>query len=183
MAETTALLTADDLLRMPDDGWRYELRRGELIKMSPTGAEHGDIAAELLSLLRPYAKQRKLGRVFAAETGFRLSSDPDTVRAPDVSFVRADRLPAGRIPPTFWPGAPDLAVEVNSPSDTADEVSEKVGEYLDAGSQLVVVVYPPVRRVGLFYPDGSARFLTENDTLDLDPVVPGFACPVAELFA
>ena len=183
MAEATALITADELLCMPDDGWRYELRRGELIKMSPTGAEHGDIAGDFLSRLRPFVRERGLGRVFAAGTGFRLSTNPDTVRAPDVSFVRADRIPPGRLPSTFWPGAPDLAVEVTSPSDTADEVSEKVGEYLAAGSRLVVVLYPPTRRVGLFRPDGTARFLEVGDTLDFGEVVPGFTCPVADLFA
>jgi len=182
MAEAATLVTADELLAMPDDGWRYELRAGELIRMSPTGAEHGDIAGEFLARLRPHVRERKLGRVFAAETGFRLFDNPDTVRAPDVSFVRAERIPPGRLPTGYWPGPPDLAVEVASPSDSAEDVNEKIAEYLRAGSRLVVVLYPRTRQVGLYRPDGSAQLLPDTGVLDLGDVVPGFACPIAELF-
>ena len=181
MAEATTLLTGDDLLRMSDDGWQYELRAGELIRMSPPGYEHSDIGTELAARLRPYARQRKLGLV-VMEAGFRLSADPDTVRAPDVSFVRQDRLPQGRRPRGYFPGAPDLAVEIASPSDSAEDINEKIAEYLHAGSQLVVVLYPRTRQVGLYRPDASAQFLSDKSTLDLTEVVPGFTCPVVELF-
>jgi Uma2 family endonuclease len=127
-------------------------------------------------------RARGLGRGLAAETGFRLFSDPDTVRAPDVAFVRAERIAEARLPTGFWPGAPDLAVEVLSPSDTADEVGEKVAEYLRAGTELVVLVYPRTRPVGLFRPDSTARFLTEDETLALGEPLPGFTCRVADLF-
>lgn len=183
MAEATALLTADDLLRMPDDGWRYELRQGELIRMSPTSGPHGRIGMRLASRLAVHVDEHGLGVVYMAETGFRLSDSPDTVRAPDIAFVRAERIPPEGEPEGFWPGAPDLAVEVTSPSDTADEIAEKVGEYLAAGCRLVVVMYLRRRQIGLYRPDGSARFVSIGDTLDLREVVPGFACPVSELFA
>lgn len=183
MTEATALLTAADLLRMPDDGWRYELRQGVLIRMSPTCGPHGRVGMRLARRLADHVEDRDLGVVYMAETGFRLSSDPDTVHAPDISFVRADRIGPEGEPEGFFPGPPDLAVEVTSPSDTADEISEKIAEYLAAGCLLVVVMYLRRRQIGVYRPDGSALFLNPGDTLVLDPVVPGFACPVAELFA
>ena len=127
-------------------------------------------------------RARRLGRVFAAETGFCLFIGPDTVRAPDVAFVRAGRIAPGRLPTGFWPGAPDLAVEVASPSESAEDINEKIGEYLRAGSQLAVVLYPRTWQIGLYRPDGSAHLLTPGDPLDLGEVVPGFTCPVGELF-
>ena len=179
---TTAPLTSEKLLELPDDGWRYELRRGELIRMSPTGAVHGDVTAELSARMRVHGREQRLGRVFGAETGFRLSADPDTVRAPDVAFVRAERLTDG-VPEGYFQGAPDIAVEVVSPADRAADVREKVAEYLAAGSQLVWVVYPRPCGVSVFRADGSTTELTANDTLEGEDVLRGFRCPIAELFA
>src|SRR4051794_34668142 len=112
MVGKKALLTADDLLRLPDDGMRHELIRGELRTMPPAGGEHGIIALEIGSLLREFVRRHHLGFVFAAETGFKIASNPDTVRAPDVAFVSLDRLkePARG----YLALAPDLAVEVVS---------------------------------------------------------------------
>lgn len=123
----TRSVTADELLAMPDDGYRYELVKGELIQMSPPGEEHGSVAMRLAARLYFYVEEYNLGVVYAAETGFKLESDPDTVRAPDVAFLsRARREPAGRVD-GYWSGAPDLAVEVLSPDDRRRKVDEKSG--------------------------------------------------------
>jgi Uma2 family endonuclease len=118
MSTTIQPTTANDLLQMPDDGFRYELVRGELTKMSPAGNKHGRFAANITGSLVPHVKANKLGAVYAAETGFWLASEPDTVRAPDVAFVSQKRLDEVGDVDGFWPGAPDLVVEVISPSDT-----------------------------------------------------------------
>src|SRR5262249_4638196 len=124
MSTATQLLTADDLWRLPQDGMRHELIRGELTNMPPAGAEHGVTTMNLSTPLDKHARTNDLGRVLAAETGFIIGRDPDTVRAADVAFVSKPRIPATGIPKKFFPGAPDLAVEVVSPSDTVSEVEE-----------------------------------------------------------
>src|SRR5437763_120767 len=133
------LITADELLRLPDDGWRYELVRGELRKMSPSGARHGRVAAQIVGSLIAHTKQRPLGAVYSSETGFRISRQPDTVRAPDAAFVRAERVvdTAG-----FFNGPPDAAFEVVSPGDTYTEIEEKTLAWLRAGTKAVIVVDP-----------------------------------------
>src|SRR5689334_7358508 len=131
MTTQTQLLTADDLLRLPEDHLRHELVRGELRTMAPTGLEHGDITHELGWLLGQHVRAHHLGKVYAAETGYLIATDPDTVRAPDVSFIRQERL----ITPTprgYGPFAPDLVAEVISPGDSYLEVDEKVQEWLAA---------------------------------------------------
>src|SRR5688500_4732589 len=114
---TTKLMTAEDLLNLPDDGRQHELVRGQLITMSATSSRPAMIAAEIGGEIRNFVRQHNLGRVGGADWGFRLQSDPDTVRAPDYAFVRAERIPPEGMPPGFWPGAPDLALEVITPSD------------------------------------------------------------------
>jgi Uma2 family endonuclease len=143
-------MTADDLLRMPDDGFRYELIRGELRKMPPAGQRHGRIAINISTPLNQFVRAHAIGTVYAAETGFRLASDPDTVRAPDVAFVSRDRVePVGDIA-GYWPGAPDLAVEVVSPGESYMDVQDKVLEWLNAGTRMVVTV-DPGRRITMVY--------------------------------
>src|SRR5436853_496992 len=121
MAVETKLMTAEELWRMPDDGMRHELVKGELITMSPAGARHGDIALVIGAHLRAHVAANNLGKAYAAETGFQLTTK--TVRAPDVAFVSNERVINT---PKYFPGAPDLAVEVLSPDDTASEVEAKV---------------------------------------------------------
>lgn len=180
---TTKLVTADELLMMPKDGFHYELVRGELKRMSPTGEEHGGVTMELAAPLHAYVKLNKLGRVYAAETGFKLESDPDTVRAPDIAFVRAERIQAtGRVQ-GYGEGAPDLAVEVLSPGNTKREIAEKVEEYFAAGAHLVWIVNPKSKTVTVYRSLTEIATLTEKDTLDGGEVVPGFQIPVAEIFA
>lgn len=180
---TTILFTADQLLRMPDDGNRYELICGELRKMSPAGWRHGWVAGRLHVWLGRYVEEHNLGVVFEGETGFLLASDPDTVRAPDVAFVCRSRLPAEEPAEAFWPGAPDLAVEVVSPGDTVHEVDDKVGTWLDAGTRMVWVVNPKWHSVTVYRSADQVKILTENDELTGEDVVEGFHCTVGRLFA
>jgi len=183
MSTTIQTTTADELLRMPDDGFRYELVRGELRKMSPAGHKHGRIAGNITSSLGPHVVANKLGRVYVADTGFLISSDPDTVRAPDVAFVSQTRLDEVGDVEGYWPGAPDLVVEVISPGDTYTEVEEKVLEWLEAGALMVVVVNPRKRAVTVYRSLTDIIVLTEDDTLDGGNVVPGWTMAVEDIFA
>ena len=182
MVETKRLVTADELFCMPEDGWRYELRAGELIRMSPPGAQHGQFQSGLLVALTMYARRDRLGLVMA-EVGFTLARDPDTVRAPDIAFVRRDRIPPDGPPVGYWELAPDLAVEVISPSESAEDIREKIHEYLAAGTSLVWIIYPRRRSVEVWRADGSRVDLSATATLSGEDVVPGFELPVAEIFA
>ncbi len=182
MSTSTKLMTADELFVMPHDGFRYELVKGELRKMSPAGSEHGAIIVKLTVRLGYYVESNNLGVCFGAETGFKLASNPDTVRAPDIAFVKRERIPESGIPKKFWPGAPDLAVEVLSPGDTYEEVDDKVGEWLAAGASAVWVVNPKRRSVSVYRSTAEAIRLSESDELEGQEVVPGFRCKVSEIF-
>jgi len=175
-------MTAEELIRMPDDGFRYELLQGELRKMAPASHEHGRIAINISTPLDQHARANKLGRVYAAETGFKIHSDPDTVRAPDVAFVSQERLQQAESTKSYWPGAPDLVVEIISPSDIYTEVEEKVFDWLEAGAKMVVVVNPRKRVVTVYRSLTDIVVLTENDTLESSDVVLGWSIPVREIF-
>lgn len=183
MSTATQLLTAEDLLGMPHDGNRYDLVKGELIKMPPAGNIHGNRAMRLGWRLAHYVETNDLGVVFAAETGFRLATDPDTVRAPDIAFVAKTRVEEIGEFEGFWPGAPDLAVEVISPGDSYTEVEEKVQEFLNAGARAVWVVDPRRHTITVYRSSMDITILTENDLLDGGDIIPGFNCRVAEVFA
>jgi Uma2 family endonuclease len=182
MSTTIQRTTANDLLRMPDDGFRYELVRGELRKMSPAGHKQGRIAMKVATPLDTHVTANDLGAVYAAETGFLLSSDPDTVRAPDISFVSRERLDDVGDVEGYWPGAPDLVVEVMSPGDTYGEVEGKVLEWLDAGARMVVVVNARKHSVSAYRSLTDIVVLTENDTLDGADIVPGWRMSVKDIF-
>lgn len=183
MTTLTEKTTAADLERMPEDGFRHELVRGELRKMSPTDNEHGQIAATLTGLLFQHVRAHRLGVVYAAETGFRLTSHPDTVRAPDAAFIRQERIEEEGPQRGFWPGAPDLVVEVVSPSDNYTDVEEKVVDWLHAGTRMVVVVNLRQRRVTVHRSRADIQALGEGDELDGGDVVPGWRLAIAELFS
>ena len=182
MSTTLQQVTADELFAMPDDGFRYELVKGELRKMSPAGSEHGAIIVKITIRLGQHVEATGLGVCFGAETGFKIASDPDTVRAPDVAFVSRGRVPESGIPKKFWPGAPDLAVEVLSPGDTAEEVEEKVEDWLSAGARAVWVVSPKRRGVSVYRSMTDVTRLSESGEIDGGDVVPGFRCKVSEIF-
>jgi Uma2 family endonuclease len=179
---TTRLFTADELFRLPENDRRYELIEGVLTKMPPTGFEHGDVTMNVAFLLKKHVTAHRLGKVLAAEVGFKLASDPDTVLAPDVSFIRQEEI--DRLGPTkkFWPGAPDLAVEVMSPGDTVRAMQEKARLWLAHGARLVWVVNPARRTVSVHKPGAEAALLKEGDALEGQGVVQGFRCRVSEIF-
>jgi Uma2 family endonuclease len=183
MTTQAKLITAEELAQLPDDGWRYELVRGELRRMAPAGDEHGAVAMRLGWRLAQYVETNELGVVYAAETGFRLGSSPDTVRAADVSFVRQEQIAAVGIGPGFRIGAPDLAVEVVSPGDRPGEVTEKVQDWLDAGTRLVIIIEPRKQMVTVYRSLTESTELTINNELTGGDVVPGWAMPVSALFA
>lgn len=184
MSTEVQLMTADELLAMPDDGFVYELIKGELIKVSPPpGYEHGIVAMNIAGPLYEYIKKKNLGKVCAAETGFLLEQNPDTVRAADAAFVRRERVDQAGPVKGYWIGAPDLAVEVVSPSDTIRRVEGKVAQWLEAGTRLLWVVSPRLRTVTVYRSRTDIEILTEKDTLDGGEVVPGFQVEVAEIFA
>jgi Uma2 family endonuclease len=175
---TAQHMTADELLHLKLPGKCAELVRGVLVVREPPGYLHGAITAELASLLKNFVDANKLGQVLAAETGFKLTDDPDTVRAADISFVCRERLPDP--PPDGYAAlAPDLVVEVLSPGDRPGEVLAKIGDWLEAGCRLVWVVDPQRRHVRIYRADGSEAVIGERALLDGEDVVPGFTCPVA----
>jgi Uma2 family endonuclease len=175
------ITTAEQLLNSPGLG-RCELVRGELTMMTPAGSEHGYLTARLTAHLVTFVYQHSLGKVFGAETGFRIAREPDTVRAPDIAFVGRERL-AEPLPKGYFQGAPDLAVEVVSPGDRASQVLAKVQDWLDAGCQAVWVVDPETRTVTVYRSRSRIVVLGASDQLSGEDVVPGFALSVAELFA
>jgi Uma2 family endonuclease len=182
MSTTTQTMTADELLFLPKDGMRYELVRGELKQMAPAGFEHGIVIAKLTWRLGQHVETHQLGVVCGAETGFKISSNPDTVRAPDIAFVSRERLAEIGITKKFWAGAPNLAVEVLSPGDTVDEVGEKVEDWLAAGTKAVWIVSSKLRNVTVYRSLADVVTLTEKDELSGHDVVPDFRCKVAKIF-
>jgi Uma2 family endonuclease len=173
MTTQTKLITAEELLRMPDDSLRRELIHGEVKTMAPAGHQHGRIAQRIALSLGQQVAAHQLGEVYAAETGFKLASNPDHVRAPDAAVGEVEG---------FWPGAPDLAVEIVSPSDSFADVEEKVFDWLDAGTRAVIVVNLKKRSVTLYRSVSDVRVLTENQSLSVEDVVPGWSLPVRDLF-
>lgn len=180
MSTTERITTADQLLRAPGLG-RCELLRGELVMMSPPGYEHGRIVIRVTRALLRYLDANPLGVLTAAETGFQIARDPDTVRAPDVGFVLSEREPAEPVK-GYFQGAPDLAVEVLSPDDRAGEVLAKVRDWLQSGCRRVWVVDPRTQTVSVHRSPSEVVVLSESDTLSEDELLPGFHLPVAEIF-
>ena len=172
----TSLMTADELLHFPDDGFRYELVRGELRKMSPTGAEHGDVAMLIASSLHTHVKKNRLGKVYINDVGFRIERNPDTVRGPDVAFVRTERVVKTS---KFLEGPPDLAIEVVSPRDGYTEVEEKAADWLRGGAHAVIVVDPARRSVRVHRAGDTVNV---TDAIAIDDVVPGWRLPLSEIF-
>jgi Uma2 family endonuclease len=176
MTVDARLMTADELLRIPDDGYRYELVRGELKKMSPGKRKHGRAAGRIHGRLAAWVFDRNLGDVYSSDTGFLLARNPDTVRCPDVSFVRREHL----LDEDDFPAAPDLAIEVKSPSNTDAELLAKTAEYLEAGTQAVIIVDPRRKTVVVHRPSGATVI---SDVLTVDEVIPGWQLPLSDIFS
>lgn len=181
MSVEQKLVTAADLLALPDSGARRELVRGVVREMAPAGDTHGAVAAAILVHLGRYLYDNPVAEVRAAETGFRLGGVPETVRAPDVAVIRLERIPRSGLADGYFVGAPDLAVEVVSPHDSATEVLEKVEDWLAGGAQLVWVVYPRVPRLVVHRAGGAAQTLGPDDRVDGGGVLSGFGMPLRDL--
>lgn len=181
-AASPNLITADQLFRMPDDGNRYELVRGRLLRVDPAGSKSSITTGRISRRIGSFVEASDLGLTGDADWGFKLASDPDIVRAPDVAFVKAERIPSDGIPREFWPGPPDLAVEVLSPSDRMVDVLEKVQEYLTAGTRIVWVIDPEARKAIVFHADRPPEVVGSEGELLGEDVIPSFVLRLAEIW-
>ena len=177
-------MTAHDLWQLGEGDVRRELVNGEVIEMTPVGGTHGRVTGRLYGRLADHVGRHGGGEVVVGGVGFvlHLPTDPERVRAPDVAFVRREKLPEGRLPEGFLVGAPDLAVEVLSPRDNPLQIQQKVRDYLEAGTRLVWLVAPQAKTVTVYRPDGSARLLRDHEALDGEDVLPGLTIPLADVF-
>ena len=183
MTTATRLLTADDLLAMPDDGKRYELIRGELIEMAPASHNSSRVGVRFGRRIGNFVEEHDLGHDVGADAGVIIERDPDTVRAPDYGFISYERAAQPPQMMGFANVIPDLALEVVSPNDRQREVDAKIQMWLDAGVRLVLVAYPETREVNAHHDDGSVVRYGLGDTVVGDPVLPGFTCSVTDIFA
>ena len=176
-------MTAEELWELPEKpGTRYELVDGELVELPGAGVLHTLIVGLVYKLIDAFATERDLGLAFPDGMGYVIRQNPDLLRIPDVSFVSWGRVPEEGVPEGFWYMAPDLAVEVVSPNDRADDVHEKVREYLQTGSKAVWVMWPKQRSVTTYTPDGVARELGPEEELDGGDALAGFRMRVGGLF-
>ncbi|MBI4909665.1 MAG: Uma2 family endonuclease [Acidobacteria bacterium] len=182
MSAATTQFTLADLERMPADGMHREILHGELIEMPPPTLRHEIIAARINRSLVLFLGRKEFGMVFLSKMGYRLLSDDRTWVEPDVSFVRKERVQSS-LDKDYVDGAPDLAVEVISPSESAQDVEDKIEAYLSGGAHAVVVVYPKKQTVKLFLSEGTSRTLRGGDVLTLPGLLPGWEMPVTEIFA
>lgn len=182
-SKTEAKIWTDaEFMALPHDGHRYEIVNGELIDMGGSGALHGNIAVILSSALFTVVNNRKLGVLLDSSTAFKMKNG--NKRSPDISFFAKERLQGmTELPVGFLEDAPDLAIEILSPSNTVEEMDGKLVEYFESGARLVWVANPTQRYILVYRcarePD---RLLKSADALDGEDVIPGFALPVAELF-
>lgn len=180
MSSATRLLTIEEFLQLPNHE-HLELVRGEVVKIMPPSKDHGFIAGMIVTLLNIWIRQGAHGRA-GVESGFLLSRNPETVRGPDVYFVSEEKIMVDSNSGAFWTLAPDLAVEVVSPSETAEDIRDKVHDFLTAGTPLVWVVYPRTREVVVHTSDNLSRTYANDDQLEFPDMLPGFSCNVSEIF-
>lgn len=178
MAAVKHRLTEEEFLRLPDDGRKYELVNGEA-KVVPTNFEHDMIGAIIISYLMQHAKGH--GAVTTGQTGFRMVGG--NIRCPDVSFTIKERLPDGKVPRTMGDGAPDFCVEIISPSEDLADIQRKLAEYFSSGARLVWHVFPETQSVAVYRSPYEKIVFTSESSLDASDILPGFQCPVADLFA
>ncbi len=177
------LLTADDLLRLHSEGVRGELVRGVLHETMTCGHEHGEIVVNLVAALHNFVKPRRLGSLVASDSGVWLEKDPDTVREPDIAFTSAEKIPPGTRIPGYSEEVPDLVVEVKSPSDSRRYVADRAAMWLGHGICLIWIVHPETRSIDIHQTDHAIRTITDDDILDGGDVLPGFTCPLTNIFA
>src|SRR5438552_291363 len=158
-------MTADALYSMPNDGYRYDHIKGQLRRMSPAGRKHGIIIAYLTVEIGQHVQRHNLGIVFGAETGFKPENNPDTVLAPDIAFIRSDRIPPGEFSEKFWAMPPDLVVEVLSSGDSRREIAEKIQTYLDTGVGSVWIIHVKKREVRVYRPNRDVQIFPETAEL------------------
>jgi Uma2 family endonuclease len=177
-----SLTTAQALFESVADGYRYELVKGQLTMMSPAGGRHGRIAMQVAYLLKDHLKGRSLGVVFAAETGFLIQTDPDTVLAPDVAYVSSSRFEAVENENQYLPLAPELAAEVLSPSDRFSRVESKAFAWLDAGTQLVLLIDPENETIHAYRSRKQIEVFEQGESIDCTNAVPGWSLAVNDVF-
>jgi Uma2 family endonuclease len=183
MATAEKLLTAEEFEQLPDDGKRYELIDGELREMAPTVNWYGEVELNLGTLLNVHVRPRGLGRVSCGEVLYIVRRNPDRVRTADIAFLRQERVPSLEARQHIMEVIPDLVVEILSKGDTIEEISDKIDDWLGAGVRMLWIVDPFRRTVTIYQPESDPTLLGEHGVLDGDPVVSGFRCPVAEIFA
>ena len=180
MTAKPKLMTAEDLLLLPDDGMQRELIRGVLTEDMPPGYEHGVVEARIARLFANYTEENDYGEVLSGDSGFLLERSPDTVRGPDVAWVAPGRLPgpvAG-----YAELAPELVVEVKSPSNSNREMTDRAMMWLHSGSRMVLVADPRPATLTLYLPGQPPQVLSESDVFDGADVLPGFTAPVWSFF-
>jgi Uma2 family endonuclease len=182
MATTEKLLTAEEFEALPDDGKRYELIDGELREMAPTVNWHGEVESKLVVRVGSHVEAQHLGIVSCGETLYVVRRNPDRVRAADIAFIRQERVPPLQARQHIMEVLPDLVVEILSKSDTIEEVNDKIDDWLNSGVQMLWVVDPFRRTVTIYQPRHDPILLGEHGVLDGDPIIPGFRCPVTEIF-
>jgi len=171
-------LTLEEFERLPKSGIKYELLEGALI-MTPAGLQHEEIGVNLIVAVKRYLEQNPIGHLYGSSAGYRMRDD--TILSPDLSFVRQEQLPFGRSPTGYGNFAPDIVVEIISPSDRVVDVEGKVQKYLANGTRLVWVIHPGLRSATIYHADSSARQLFDKDSLDGEEVLLGFACQLADI--
>ena len=181
MPRSEPLVTAEEFARIPNDDHHYELVEGRVIRMSPPGIRHGLVSTRIAFLLSQHIEVHHVG-VVITPGGFKLATNPDTVREPDVAFVRRDRISGAGVPDGFWPGPPDLAVEIRSPGDRQSEILAKVHDYLDRGVRLVWVIDPKEQTVTVHRRHSVPETLGVTDVLEGGDVVAGFSCAIQRIF-
>jgi Uma2 family endonuclease len=181
-ATPTRLLTAEEYAQRPDPGHPEELVRGEIVPMAQPGVRHGEVCNEVAFLLWSHVRQHDLGRILTNDTGVITERGPDTVRGADVAYYSFERLPKGPGPEGYAPTAPDLVVEVRSPSERWIDLHEKVGEYLKVGVRAVIVLEPEGRTAHVFTPDAMPQRLGPEDELAVPEILGELRVPVARFF-
>ena len=182
MATTTAFMTAEEYLKLPDSGRPTELVRGEVLDMNPPTSRHGQICSKIARILGNYADEHRIGHVLSNDSGIITQRDPDTVRGADVAYYSYQKVPPGPLPAGYLPVPPDLVFEVLSPSERRTAILAKVAEYLEAGVKVVCVLDDEPRRADLYFADKPLETVSADEPLTFPEILGEFAVPVGRFF-